>query len=502
MAAEAVASAEAAPEEALRAIHLDAAVFAEHAFGDVLWSKQREVLQAISAHERVAVKSGHGVGKTYLAARAAIWWLATRKPAEVITSAPTWRQVEKLLWKEINLAWAELRIPEVRAAGECSATRLRFAPGHEGYGIATTEPERFQGIHSPHLMVILDEASGIADAIYDAVVTLGTGGEHRELLIGNPVRPEGRFYRAFAEPDLGYHCISIPVTSSPNFTGEAADLPPEVARQLVTPEWVAQVTADWGEGSPLYRARVLAEFPALDAEDVVVPLSWLEAAVARGETWEPGPKDTVQLGVDVARFGRDSTVLAGRCGMAAVSMTAHTGQTPAPQVAGLTTAEAMRLRDLYGRDVLVLVDEGGVGGGALDILQTRNDRGITYLGVQFGGKAYDPDQYLNRRAEMYWHLRNYAQPDNGWPDLVLAAEGHEQQRAVAQLCAMRYHYAARGQVQIEGKDEMRKRQMPSPDEADALALAFARVQIERTETVGMEQVVKGWRPTQLGAARL
>ena len=105
--------------------------FLPWAFGTELWSKQREVAEAVSRHKKVAVKSAHGPGKTWLAARLAVWFLSTRKPAEVVTTAPTWQQVAALLWKEINLAWGELRIPEIKDAGECMLTRLHFGPGHE-----------------------------------------------------------------------------------------------------------------------------------------------------------------------------------------------------------------------------------------------------------------------------------------------------------------------------------------------------------------------------------
>ena len=438
--------------------------------------------EAVSRHKKVAVRSAHGPGKTHLAARIAIWFLATRKPAEVITTAPTWTQVEKLLWKEVNLAWADVRIPEITEAGECMKATLRLGPGHEAYGLSTTETEKFQGIHSPHLMVIVDEASGLPDEIYDAIATLGTGGEYRELLIGNPVRPAGRFYDAFQKPELGYHCISIPAASTPNFTGE--EVSPALAAQLTSREWVEEAKANWGEDSPLYQARVLAEFPAEDAEAVIVPLAWMEQA--RGREVPDPLAGTLQVGVDVARFGGDSTSIAERVGTVLTQVKSYPGDTPAPQVAGLAIEAAKRLAHTHKAGVLVAVDEGGVGGGTVDILQTRRDNGIRYVGVQFGGGAIDRDRYANRRAEMFWNFREYAQADNGYPDLVVSATGAEVDRLTAQVSGMRYKYDGKGRVQIESKDAMRARSLPSPDEADAAALAFAQVEFATEETVGVE----------------
>jgi len=470
--------------------------FLPFAFGTELWSKQREVAQAVSRHKRVAVRSAHGPGKTWLAARIAIWFLSTRHPAEVITTAPTWNQVEKLLWKEVNLAWGELRIADIKQAGECMKASLRFGPGHEAYGRSTNESEKFQGIHSPHLMVIVDEASGVPDDIYDAIASLGTGGEYRELLIGNPLRPAGRFYDAFQKPQLGYHCISIPASSTPNFTGE--DVSAALAAHLTSREWVEEAKATWGEDTPLYQAKVLAEFPAEDAEAVIVPLAWIEAARER-EASDP-LTGNLQVGVDVARFGGDSTSIAERVGTTLTSLTSYPGDTPATQVAGLAAQAARRLAHTHkgSGEVLVAVDAGGVGGGTVDILHARSDNGVRYVGVQFGGGAIDRDRFANKRAEMFWNLREYAEAGNGYPDLVVAATGAEVDRLTAQVSGMRYGYDAKGRVKIESKDSMRARGLPSPDEADAGALAFTPLEFEEQDTIGIEDVLEDWVDDEFG----
>jgi phage terminase large subunit len=481
--------------------------FCERTFGDVLWSKQREILRALAVHEKVAVASCHSIGKTFIASRAALWFMHSFAPATVATTAPTGHQVENLLWKEIRTAHAKLP-PELRSQSECLTTRMKFfdahgkeIPDHIAWGRSTNESSRFQGVHAPHLMAIIDEAGGdIPDEIFEAIDTWAGGGVYRELLIGNPTKAEGKFYRAFTNPELGYHTITVPVSATPNWTGE--DLPDSVKSNLVQPERVEAWKADWGEDSAAFQSRVYARFPEEGAEAVIVPLAWTEVAKARRAEWEPSDDDTLQVGVDVARFGEDRTCVASRVGMAITALESTAEPTSAPRVASMASEAAARLWRQYKRPVLVLIDETGVGGGALDICQTRNDEGIIYAGFQFGGAALDNERRTNAGAEAYWNLRDYAQAKNGYPDLVIACEGDAVERFCAQVSARRYDYDPKGRVRIEPKPKIKKRGMPSPDEADAVVMAFATVEFEHEERVTAEDMYPEYETFQLGAARL
>lgn len=455
------------PPHVIRHLRDNADVFAEKVFGDVLWSKQREVLQSVSRHSRTAVKSAHGVGKSWLAAHAVIWFLATRRPAEVLTTAPTWRQVERILWKEIKLAWGRA-VPDIQALGVCLTTELKFGNGHAAYGLSTDDPDRFQGIHSPHLMVIVDEAAGVASSIFDAMATLGTGGEYRELLIGNPTSTDGRFYAAFQNAEaLGYNCISIRADETPNFTGEP--VPHKVARNLVTPQWVAERAVEWGAESTLYRARVDAEFPDGNEDNILVPLSWVQAACNR----EPMGSDTQrQMGLDVARFGQDACSVAGRVGYNLCLLESLPGSTGTLEVAAWARNHALAFLKRHGGPVLVCVDEG-YNPGIVDILMATPDDGIRYEPVSFGSTASDTEQHSNRRNEMLWGLRELFRSGNAEPDIAITATGPCVERLKAQVSSMRFGYDSRLRPKVESKDDMKKRGLPSPDEGDAVALAFA-----------------------------
>lgn len=455
------------PPEVYETLLDRADLFAERALGEQLWSKQRKILQSVATHPKTAVKSAHGIGKSWLAARAVLWFMATRQPAEVITTAPTWRQVEEILWKEIRLAWGHA-IPAIRELGTCLTTDLKFGDGHHAYGMSTDKTDRFQGIHSPHLLVVVDEAAGVDPAIFDAIATLGTGGEYRELLIGNPTSTDGRFYQAFQNPALGYNCISVAAQDTPNFTGE--EVPEKVKRNLVTPQWVAERAIEWGVGSALYAARVDAQFPSGDEDNVLVPLAWAEAACNREPN--PGGDTTAQMGLDVARYGSDSCCLAGRAGYTLKLLKSKPGHTGSLEVEAWARQEAQDFAAANGGTVKVLVDEG-YNPGVVDHLLALSDPGVSYEAVSFGAAARDPEKHLNRRNEMMWGLRELYRTGNADPDICVTANGPEVERLKSQVSSIRFKNDTRLRPKCETKQEMKDRGMPSPDETDAVALAFA-----------------------------
>lgn len=452
--------------EAWEAVHDDAALFAETLLRRHLWSKQREVLDAISKHERVAVASCHSIGKSLLASFALLWFLYTRQPAIIVTTAPTFQQVEKVIWKYVPREWA--RLPnELQNIGTCLKTSLSLGLGHEAFGRSTDKADNFQGIHSPHIMVIVDEAAGVDDTIFEAADTLSGGGEYRELLIGNPTSGEGKFFRAFNNPDLGYQTIRVDALETPNFTGEKC--PPSLLRELLQPAKVEQWRVDWGEDSPAFLARVHAQFPSADELAVIAPLSWTEKAQRRNP--KPLPSDVVQMGVDVARFGSDRSCIAEAVGANLQALTSYQGG-DTTQLAGFVQERATALRQRTGKPVRVCIDETGVGAGVVDQCKKHSTPAVQYIGVNFGAAAKDSGRFLNQRAEMYWGLRELLRAGNNEPDLSITAMGAEVDRLGSQLSSIRYVYNSREKVQVESKEDMRKRGMPSPDEADAAILAL------------------------------
>jgi hypothetical protein len=237
----------------IRAKMADPVWKAKNLFGFEAWSKQVEILKALRRHKRVAVRSCHGVGKTATAATAVLDFM-TEGPCRVITTAPTWSQVEQLLWREIAIRHS--KIPG-EPFGKIFKSALEVRSDWFAMGLSTDKPERFQGHHAPRMMLVVDEASGVDEAIYEASEGFLTAEEARVLLIGNPTRPAGTFYKAF-QPESGWYTVHMSAFDAPAFTGEKVSK--EAERALITQEWVQDAKQQWGEDSAAYKIRVLGEF--------------------------------------------------------------------------------------------------------------------------------------------------------------------------------------------------------------------------------------------------
>ena len=245
-----------------------------------LWTKQEEILNALRDHRRVAVKAGNGLGKGFTAAIAALWFAYSHKPATVLTTAPTARQVRHILWREIHRLHNGSPFD---IGGQIFATRLELAHDSFALGLSTDDVDQFQGFHSPNMLIVVDEAEGVAEEIYEAIDAVMTAGSSKLLLIGNPTSDGGSFRRAFHEDRRLYHNITISALESPNVMQQRVQLP-----GLTTHEWVAERETLWGPASPMYRARVLGEFSD-HAQDVLISLAHIEQAIARYKTAQLPP---------------------------------------------------------------------------------------------------------------------------------------------------------------------------------------------------------------------
>lgn len=424
--------------------------FITQRLGEHLWSRQREIAEALRIHRRVAVPSCHGVGKSFLASRIVSWWLSTSPAGDAfaVTSAPTFTQVRAILWREINRAHKAGGLP-----GYTNQTEWHIGGELVGFGRKPQDMDMtgFQGIHAERVLVVFDEACGIPQTLWDAAETLVTNNASRILAIGNPDDPSSAFAKACA-PGSGFHVLPISAFMSPNLTGEPI---PEKLRSLLTSrEWVEEMKVKWGEESPLYRAKIEGEFPDT-SENALIPMGWLRAAVNR-EGVAPG--EPITLGCDIARYGADETVIVERRGDVARIAHTHRGR-------DLTQATGHIVRLLRETGASVAnVDDAGLGGGVTDNLKEQR---LPANPINVGVAARDPRKFENLKAELFWNLRELCQ--EGTISLP------EDDTLLTQLGAIRYRIDSRGRVVIESKDEMKKRGLPSPDRADALALAFAPI---------------------------
>lgn len=421
--------------------------FCNHVLGDHLWGRQAEIATAVRDHRRVAVPSCHGAGKSFLAARLAAWWIACRPPGEafVVTSAPTFAQVRAILWREIGRAHRAGKLP-----GKVTLTEWRMGQELVGFGRKPADMDMtgFQGIHARRVLVVFDEACGIPKPLWDAAETLVTNDDSRLFAIGNPDDPASEFAQVCA-PGSGFHVITIDAMDTPNLTGE--EIPETLRPLLVGQTWVDEMKLRWGEDSPIYQAKIRGRFPD-EGTDGLFPPRLLERSLKS----EVSLAQPVELGVDVARFGRDETVIALRRGDGVEILYAGRKEDTMATCGRITAA----LRETGAK--IVKVDDLGVGGGVTDRLR---ELGEPVLPVNVAIPPTERDRFANLRAELFWNLRERMEAG----ELRLPNDPV----MLNQLGALRYAYDSRGRIKVESKDSLRRRGLASPDRADAVMLAFA-----------------------------
>ena len=463
--------AEEAAAATLARIRADPVWFCREILGFHPWSKQQAILESVRDNDATAVRSSHGVGKTATAAEVVLWFLAAYGPeCIVVTTAPTWRQVKDLLWREIHKAYDRSKFFQ----GALTETRLNFAPDWYAVGLSTNQPENFQGYHSPHLLFVVDEASGVKQSIFEAAEGFLTAAGARTLLIGNPTQIGGEFYNAFHTARSLYHTIHISAFDTPAFTGE--EVPDHVARVLPTREWVERMKIKYRVpdehergGSdvrlnPVYEVRVLGQFPS-QGERAVVPMYQVENAQARSvDITDPENTWPCVISCDVARFGDDETVIAVRQGNHVRLHEVINGQDTVETAGMLLRVARDHVHPLYGKPVIV-VDDSGVGGGVTDQLRAAAEFRVIPYNAAGEAATKGIGGYPNARSETWFEFA-----EDHLPDLDL----DEDEDLLADLCAPEYEMNAKGERVVEPKAETKKRLGRSPDRADAVLMLFSR----------------------------
>ena len=423
------------------------------ALGHTLWAKQAEIMNAIRDNTLVAVKSANAVGKSFVAACAAIWYLESNCPGYVVTTSSSWMGVEKVLWPEIHrlIAYAKCKL-----GGRLLKLEWQRGPQWGAFGVLTDVADNFAGFRTPHgVFVIVDEASALESDIMEAIMGLTATGGSKVLLIGNPLRPSGPFYDAFSSQH--WKCIGISALDSPNVVYGR-----EIYPGLATKEWADKQKIEWKNNQAAYSARVLGEFPE-ETDDIVIPKAWCDAALERN-----APKiDTnmLTMGCDIARGGGDRIVLLVRDQHAVrhINVTAH-------QNLMSTAGRIIHVAKEWGVEPeRVKIDDIGLGGGVTDRLRELD---WPVMGVNFGKQAYDRVQFFNLRSEAYWRLREALDPNKEIPGLAIPEEYKE----LAMECSVPLReFTSKGQIKLESKKEIVKRLGHSPDLSDALAISYAYV---------------------------
>lgn len=406
---------------------------------------QEEALNAIRDNDRVAIRSGHGVGKSALEAWITLWWLCTRFPAKIAATAPTAHQLEDVLWGEVAKWHRAIKLDYFRSQLVIKGDRVELieAP-NESFAVARTarkeQPEAFQGFHSENMLFLVDEASGVEDIIFEvgegAMSTRGA----KTLMVGNPTRTSGYFYDAFHKGREYWRTMKVGCADS----------------SRVSEDYPKQMAERYGIDSNIYRVRVLGDFP-LSEDDVVIPLHLCEAAKDRQvETYKVVPV----WGLDVARFGSDRSALAKRKGNALMEPIKAWHQLDTMQVAGKVLLEWHTTPDNE-KPHSILCDVIGIGAGVVDRLR---ELGLPVIGINVAESPSANERYMRLRDELWFKCREWFEArDTKLDDDALVSE----------LVGVKYKITSSGKLQVESKDEMKKRGVRSPDLADAFCLTMA-----------------------------
>jgi len=424
--------------------------------GCQLTDQQKSVLDAIVNNKRVAVRSGNGLGKTHLAACTILWFLYTRE-SFILSTGPTASHVRTHLWGNVRKLWNAATMP---LGGELLTTAIRLAPYWEAQGVATSDPSNFQGGHAENLLLIFDEAQAVDPQFWEAAESMMSGKNARWLVIGNPLEAKGEFYRAFRRPEE-WASVTLSALDHPNYKTEE-----EVIPGATTYEWVEERRRGWGEDDPRFIARGLGEFPEA-GDDRVVPIGFLDRCANEGGM-DAG--EGIHLGVDVARFGSDETVIAvveDNVLLEEIKLANLDGNEVSGHVIkiaqknGISQSDANRIH----------VDVIGIGASAVDALK---DSGWKVDSVDFStsqrniyGEECGPMEFANLRAEMYWAARELLR-------LKLACVPRKFGSTWEELTEGGYSYDRKGRLLVEPKKDIKKRLGRSPDGADAFVLSLAR----------------------------
>jgi phage terminase large subunit len=475
----------------------DPVAFAREALGRELTDYQAKILLELTTHHRVAVRSGHKSGKTLLDGIAALWWYAVMPHAGVVITAPTDRQVRRVVWREIRSL-----VHRAREIGRASfpspaldpGTGIQSDDGRYIVGFSTTETENMGGFSGPAMLFIGDEASGIAEPIFEAIIGNTAGGAEDDpnavakiLLTGNPTQTSGTFYAAFHGQRKLWRCHNLSAFDSPNVRAGRVVVP-----GLATAEYVARCKIAWGEDSDLYRVRVLGEFPK-GGGDQIIPLGLIEAAIGR-DTFDR-PK-RLELGVDCARFGDDLSVVAPRRGQRIYELR-HVNGLDEEAVAGLVIATARdpELRLPGEPRPLVKIDAIGVGAGVASVLRPLKDHNgdplVDILPVDVAQPSDDEEEFYNMRTQLWFGVAAWLKAGGSLPDDDYLS---------GDLAAPKYGFDLRGRRKAEKKEDFKKRLGHSPDRGDAVTLAIYSPASHRA-AANDTQDDDAYAPSRWGSAR-
>ena len=432
-------------EEFVAAYGNDPVLFVEEMLGAQPFDYQAEFLRALLDERKMSVKSGHGTGKSTTASWAMLWFMLLRYPCKVVVTAPTSSQLFDAMFAELK-RWINELPKELQQLLNVKSDRVELvsAPAEAFISCRTASaetPEALAGVHSDNVLLIIDEASGVPEQVYEAAAGSMSGHNATTLMLSNPTRSSGTFFESHNRMAHSWWTRTWSCKDSP----------------LVSHEFVDEMELRYGPESNAYRVRVLGEFPLSD-DNTIIPYHLVESAQNRDVV--VSDEAMIVWGLDVARFGSDATALCKRQGPIVTELRSWRGL-DLMQTTGRIVAEYEALAPSK-RPAEILVDSIGVGSGVVDRLQ---ELGLPVRGVNVAESPSMGDTYMNLRSELWFKCKAWLEDRS--------CKLPKDDQLIAELTAIRYSFTSSGKMKAESKDEMRKRGLGSPDLADALCLTMA-----------------------------
>lgn len=431
-----------------------------------LTSYQREAINDLVVARRYALRGPHGLGKTAIEALVVLWFALTREDAlidwKVITTAAAWRQLSVYLWPEIHkwagkLRWEHLNRGSFDPIHELQALNLKLGHGAAS-AVASSKKELIEGAHADSLLYIFEESKAIDADIFDAAEGAFSGDKRIQgklpeafgLMVSTPGDTAGRFYE-----------IHTGRKGTGDWTKRWVRVQEAVKAGRISAQWIQDRKEQWGEDSAVFQNRVLGEFYSNET-DVVIPLKWVEDAMDRWQYWSdegcPVQFGRRVVGVDVARGGADLTILADRIGAIVYPLTKM-------KVGNTMLVYDEVVRRLVNQTDLSVVDVIGVGAGVVDLLRRNRKPVHAFNAARACGLRDRSGTYgfRNQRSAMWWTAREMLDPAFN-PTLALPPDDD----LLGELTAPKFQYMTGAIIQVESKDEIKKRIGRSTDHADAV----------------------------------
>ena len=395
---------------------------------------------------RFSVRAGHGVGKSSIEAWLILWFVLFHRNLKVPVTANSQDQLRDVVWAEISRWWRELP-PFLQDMISITGERVVVKADPEGsFAVSRTarpeRPEALQGFHAETLAFFIEEASGIEDIIFETAGGALSSEHSWVFMFANPTRTSGYFYRSHHENRGSWRIYHIPCQASSRVSLGYGD----------------QIAREYGESSNVYRVRVLGDFPVSE-DDAVIALGLIEAAIER----DVSPSESgLVWGLDVARFGDDTTALARRRGNVLLGPVVEWKKYDLMQTTGVIV-KLFGETPMEQRPSAINVDVIGLGSGVVDRLR---ELGLPVRGVNVGEQpSSNPERFMRLRDELWWKTREWFESR--------AVTIPKDDGLIAELVSPKYKLESSGKIKIESKDDMKKRGVRSPNKADALCLTFA-----------------------------